>query len=112
MLAALRAISLIYLCSVGGVSYALAETEFSKPVADANGTITILVAYHSLSGSTEQMARAVVAGAKGVPGTHVELSRVGKVTGEQLFASDAVIVGSPVYWSNMAGEVKTFFDDW
>jgi NAD(P)H dehydrogenase (quinone) len=23
-----------------------------------------------------------------------------------------VVVGSPVYWSNMAGEVKTFFDNW
>ncbi|MBH0197090.1 MAG: flavodoxin family protein, partial [Nitrospira sp.] len=29
-----------------------------------------------------------------------------------LFSSDAVIVGSPVYWSNMSGEVKTFFDNW
>jgi NAD(P)H dehydrogenase (quinone) len=23
-----------------------------------------------------------------------------------------VVVGSPVYWSNMSGEVKTFFDNW
>ena len=30
----------------------------------------------------------------------------------ELFAADALIVGSPVYWSNMAGPVKTFFDDW
>jgi NAD(P)H dehydrogenase (quinone) len=22
------------------------------------------------------------------------------------------VVGSPVYWSNMSGEVKTFFDNW
>ena len=29
-----------------------------------------------------------------------------------LFGSDAVVVGSPVYWSNMSGEVKTFFDRW
>jgi NAD(P)H dehydrogenase (quinone) len=34
------------------------------------------------------------------------------VTAEDLFSSDAVIVGSPVYWSNMSGEVKTFFDNW
>lgn len=47
-----------------------------------------------------------------VPGTVVRLQRVGNVTAEQLFGSDAVIVGSPVYWSNMAGEVKTFFDNW
>jgi NAD(P)H dehydrogenase (quinone) len=37
---------------------------------------------------------------------------VGDVTAEQLFDSDAIVVGSPVYWANMAGEVKTFFDNW
>ena len=31
---------------------------------------------------------------------------------ESLLSADAVIVGSPVYWSNMSGEVKTFFDNW
>src|SRR3989442_5415237 len=58
------------------------------------------------------MARAVVDGAKSVPGARVVLKRVGDVTGDDLFASDALIVGSPVYWSNMSGEVKTFFDNW
>ena len=47
-----------------------------------------------------------------VPGTAVILKRVGEVTADLLFKSDAVIVGSPVYWSNMAGAVKSFFDDW
>ena len=31
---------------------------------------------------------------------------------EELFAADAIVLGSPVYWSNMAGEVKAFIDDW
>lgn len=75
-------------------------------------SIQILVTYHSLSGNTERMAEAVVHGAKTVPGTHVVLKRVGQVTAEDLFAADAVVVGSPVYWSNMSGEVKTFFDNW
>ncbi|MGQ0695817.1 MAG: flavodoxin family protein [Nitrospiraceae bacterium] len=70
------------------------------------------MAYHSLSGNTERMAEAVVAGARTVPGAEVLLKRVGQVTAEDLFSSDAVIVGSPVYWSNMSGEVKTFFDNW
>lgn len=72
----------------------------------------ILVAYHSLSGNTERMAEAVVEGAKSVPGTIVLMKRVGQVTADDLFSSDAVVVGSPVYWSNMSGEVKTFFDNW
>jgi len=75
-------------------------------------TIKVLVAYHSLSGHTERMAEAVVEGAKSLPGTAVAMKRVGQVTADDLFSSDAIVVGSPVYWSNMSGEVKTFFDNW
>jgi NAD(P)H dehydrogenase (quinone) len=74
--------------------------------------VVVLVAYHSVSGHTEKMAEAVVDGANSVPGTEVRLKRVGQVTAEDLFSADALIVGSPVYWTNMAGEVKTFFDNW
>ncbi|MDH4082990.1 MAG: NAD(P)H-dependent oxidoreductase [Nitrospira sp.] len=79
---------------------------------DASPSIKILVTYHSLSGNTERMADAVVAGARSVSGTQVIRKRVGHVTADDLFSADAVIVGSPVYWSNMSGEVKTFFDNW
>jgi NAD(P)H dehydrogenase (quinone) len=79
---------------------------------DTSPSIKILVTYHSLSGNTERMAEAVVAGAKSVAGTQVVLKRVGHVAADDLFSADAVIVGSPVYWSNMSGEVKTFFDNW
>ncbi|HEU5201867.1 MAG TPA: NAD(P)H-dependent oxidoreductase [Nitrospira sp.] len=75
-------------------------------------TVKVLVAYHSVSGNTERMAEAVAEGAKGVPGTAVVIKRVGQVTSDDLFSSDAIVVGSPVYWSNMSGEVKTFFDNW
>jgi len=74
--------------------------------------IKVLVAYHSLTGNTERMAEAVVEGAKSVVGTEVVLKRVGQITADELFSADAIIVGSPVYWSNMSGEVKTFFDNW
>ena len=74
--------------------------------------VKVLVTYHSLSGNTERMAEAVVDGVKSVPGTEALLKRVGQVTADDLFSSDAVVVGSPVYWSNMSGEVKTFFDNW
>ncbi|MDO9117295.1 MAG: NAD(P)H-dependent oxidoreductase [Nitrospira sp.] len=88
-----------------GVSAVSADESIPTP-------IRILVAYHSLSGNTERMAEAVVEGAKGVPGAVIVMKRVGQVTADDLFSSDAVIVGSPVYWSNMSGEVKTFFDNW
>jgi NAD(P)H dehydrogenase (quinone) len=79
---------------------------------EAQSAIKVLVAYHSLSGNTERMAEAVVEGARSVVGTDVVLKRVGQITADELFSADAIIVGSPVYWSNMSGEVKTFFDNW
>lgn len=79
---------------------------------EAPPPVKVLVTYHSLSGNTERMAEAVAEGVMSVPGTLSVLKRVGQVTADDLFSSDAVIVGSPVYWSNMSGEVKTFFDSW
>ena len=104
-----RLLGSLFLCAlllVLGISSG--ETFADEPVP----LVKVLVAYHSLSGNTERMAEAVVEGVKSVPGTKVLLKRVGKVTADDLFSADAVVVGSPVYWSNMSGEVKTFFDNW
>ncbi|MDF0651337.1 MAG: flavodoxin [Nitrospira sp. LK265] len=93
--------------------FALCTGCLSRSWADESSpAVKILVTYHSLSGNTERMAEAVVAGAKSVSGTQIVLKRVGQVTAQELFSVDAVVVGSPVYWSNMSGEVKTFFDNW
>jgi NAD(P)H dehydrogenase (quinone) len=44
------------------------------------------------------------------------MKHVGDVTAEDLLSSDTVIVGAPVYFGNLAGEMvemmKTFFDSW
>ena len=93
------------------LSIALMFSNFVSARAE-EPSIMVLVAYHSMSGHTEKMAQGVLEGAKGVPGTKVLLKRVGQVTADELFSADALVVGSPVYWSNMAGEVKTFFDNW
>jgi NAD(P)H dehydrogenase (quinone) len=58
------------------------------------------------------MAQGVVEGVKAVPGASAVLKRVGDITTEDLLSADAVIVGSPVYFANMAGEVKSFLDKW
>ena len=80
--------------------------------AESSAITQVLVAYHSLSGNTERMAEAVAEGVRMVPHTQVVVRRVGSLTAEELFAADAIVLGSPVYWSNMAGEVKAFIDDW
>ena len=78
----------------------------------ADPPVIVLVTYHSATGNTEKMAQGVAEGAKTVSGTTVVLKRVGDVTSSDLVSSDAVIVGSPVYFANMSGEVKTFLDNW
>lgn len=74
--------------------------------------VAVLVAYHSATGNTEKMARGVVDGASAVPDTSVVLKRIGDVVAGDLSGADAIVVGSPVYFANMSGEVKTFLDSW
>jgi NAD(P)H dehydrogenase (quinone) len=74
--------------------------------------VAVLVTYHSATGNTEKMARGVADGATAVPGTSVRLKPVADVAAGDLASADAVIVGSPVYFANMSGEVKTFLDNW
>lgn len=79
---------------------------------DTGERVKVLVAYYSATGNTEVMAKGVVAGIQEIKGSDVLLKRVEQVKGKELFAADAVIVGSPVYWANMAAPVKAFFDNW
>ena len=74
--------------------------------------VKILIVYHSPGGHTAEMAKAVAEGAKKNLQAEVMVKTVGEVKCAELLATDALIVGSPVYWSNMAGEVKSFFDRW
>jgi NAD(P)H dehydrogenase (quinone) len=94
------------------IAFSLGSETSATTVGDTAPGVQVLVAYHSVTGNTEKMAVGVAEGAKGVSGTVVVLRRVQEVTAQDLFLSSAVVVGSPVYWSNMAGEVKTFLDNW
>lgn len=98
---------LLLLCVTGCLA-----TATTGQAADSLPIVNMLVAYHSLSGHTERMAWAVAEGARTVVRTQVTVKRVQQVTAEDIFAADAIVLGSPVYWSNMAGEVKAFIDDW
>ena len=91
---------------------AMLLTAHGSTAEAADPPVLVLVTYHSATGNTEKMAQGVAEGAKAVSGTTVVLKRVGDVTSNDLVSSDAVIVGSPVYFANMSGEVKTFFDNW
>jgi NAD(P)H dehydrogenase (quinone) len=95
------------LCTAAGLAL------YASPAVAADPTpVTVLVTYHSATGNTEKMAQGVADGARAVAGTSVVLKRVGEVAANDLLSADALIVGSPVYFGNMSGEVKTFFDNW
>ena len=102
-----------FLKAAGVVFAAVVLTLYSNPGHAADPpSVTVLVTYHSSTSNTEKMAQGVAEGAKAVAGTSVVLKRVGEVASNDLTSSDAVIVGSPVYFGNMSGEVMTFFDNW
>ena len=75
----------------------------------------VLVIYHSQqSGNTEECAKSLAKGLDQVPGIEYEMintnvaQRVDMATFE---ACDAVAIGSPDYFSYVAGTIKQLFDD-
>lgn len=70
----------------------------------------VLIIYHTLSGNTEAMAKAVAEGAKSVAETQVVLKLALDASLEDLLSCDAVAFGSADYFSYIAGALKDFFD--
>lgn len=75
-------------------------------------SVHVLVAYYSRTGSTAKLAEKARAGAASVAGTVPALKTVGDVTREDLQRADGIVLGSPTYYANMAGPMKSFIDDW
>jgi len=71
----------------------------------------LLVLYDSRSGNTEKMAQAVAEGAKRVKGAQVDLKKVDGFDAKKLNGYDAIVVGSPTYYGEMSGKLKTLFDE-
>ena len=69
----------------------------------------VLVIYHSQGGATEKMAKAVAEGAK-QNDAQATLKKALEAGVEDLLGCDAIAVGSPDYFSYMAGGLKDFFD--
>ncbi len=70
----------------------------------------VLIVYHSQSGNTKAAAEVVGQGAKDVGGVEVAVKEALETTAEDLLACDAIAVGTPDYFSYMAGGLKDFFD--
>jgi NAD(P)H dehydrogenase (quinone) len=73
----------------------------------------ILVIYHSQQyGNTKILAEAIAEGVREA-GAEVNLINTNerRVTIKDILAADAVAIGTPDYFSYVAGTIKTFFDD-
>jgi multimeric flavodoxin WrbA len=70
----------------------------------------ILIIYHSQTGKTEKMARAVAEGARGIEGVDVILKKAADATLEDLLTADGLALGTPENFGYMSGMVKDFFD--
>lgn len=74
----------------------------------------ILVVYHSQEkGNTHKAAKLVAKGCTGVPGVKVRLYNVyrEKVSIRAVEGADGLALGSPDYFTYIAGNLKQFFDD-
>ena len=70
----------------------------------------VLILYYSQSGSTERMAKAI-GGSLSSSSVDVRVEKVENFDTALLPKYDAIIVGSPTYFSNVAWQVKKMIDE-
>lgn len=71
---------------------------------------TLLVVYHSMTGGTDQMARALVAGAGHEDGITTRLLHAATAMAEDVLGADAYVFATPENLASMSGMLKDFFD--
>ena len=69
-----------------------------------------IVVYYSRTGNTERMAELIRQGIGGT-GVEVDLKKVSDIKPETLLGYDAIVIGSPTYYGNMAKECKELLDE-
>ncbi len=69
-----------------------------------------IVVYYSRSGNTKEMAE-IIAEAMNDAELKTECKSVDKVKTDDLFGYDAIVIGSPTYYGQMAGAIKQLIDD-
>lgn len=71
---------------------------------------TLLIVYHTMTGGTEQMARAAAEGARGESGVQVRLLRASRAQPDDVLSADGYVFATPENLAAMAGLMKDFFD--
>ena len=71
---------------------------------------TLLIVYHSLTGGTDQMAKAAAEGAASDAEVEVRLLRAMQAEPDDVLGADGYIFATPENLASMAGCMKDFFD--
>ena len=71
---------------------------------------SLLIVYHSQSGTTERLAQAIEEGACRVPRVKVVCMKAADVTAYDFEACRCIVLCSPEYFGYMAGAIKDLFD--
>ena len=71
--------------------------------------VRVLIVYHSYTGNTEAMAKAIYDGAV-LAGAKVTLRKAADATAEDILDCDVIAFGTPNNFRYMAGTMKDFFD--
>jgi multimeric flavodoxin WrbA len=71
---------------------------------------TLLVIYHSMTGGTEQMAQALVAGTAAENGVRTRLLQAAAAQAADVLAADAYVFATPENLAAVSGLMKDFFD--
>lgn len=69
----------------------------------------VLIVYHSQSGNTEAMARAVYEGSISA-GVSAVLKKAGDTVADDILQADTIVIGTPNCFDYMAGMVKDLLD--
>ncbi len=69
-----------------------------------------IVIYHSRSGNTKEMAQ-IIAKAMNDSELPTECRPVNDVSPDEIFSYDAIVIGSPTYYGQMAAPIKQLIDD-
>lgn len=70
----------------------------------------LLIVYHSLTGGTEQMARAAASGAATEPRVDTRLLLARDTQPDDVLAADAYLFATPENLAAVSGQMKDFFD--
>ena len=71
---------------------------------------TLLIAYHTMTGGTLQMAQAAMEGTVTEPGLNIRLLHAPNVSPDDVLSADGYIFATPENLGSMSGLLKDFFD--